>query len=135
MCSVSLSDKSSGIVGGIAGKVVATFVYNCRSLINSVQQTPKTTTFGGVVGEVNPYTIGSDYYFSIVKNCYTVISNITTDPATTTGAIVGENKDTGKSYFNIFRGNIYCINAGTIAPYGKSSVANLTGFESKSYSR
>ena len=132
MCSVSLSDKSTGVVGGLVGKAVATFIYNCRSLVNSVKQTP-TTTFGGIVGVVAPYTVNSEYYFSIVKNCYTVISNITTDPATTNGAVVGDNQDTGTSYFNIFRGNLYCENTGTIAAYGKSTVENLTGFEAKSY--
>ena len=132
MCSATLKTSSAGTVGGIAGKIEATFLYNCKASLTEVSQADTTNVFGGLVGLSMPFIKGEEYHFSIVKNSYVIISKITTNTNTINGLVVGNNQDEGTSYNNIYKGLYYCSADSSIPAFGQTNI-DQTGAISKTY--
>lgn len=125
MCSASVTAKTAGTFGGIAGTSIGSVVYNCKSQILKYTEAPNSSVFGGIVGLVQNAQDTAEYMFSIVKNSYAIINKIELSNESTVkaGVIAGINTDlleaTGK---NIFKNLYYhSINA-TLKPVGESNV-------------
>ena len=107
----------SNIAGGAVGKAIGAITTDIKVTLNNLTLNTNSVA-GGIVGSNSSYKDAEKYRHSMLKNCYSIISQENL-PATV-GAILGEDQDQTNDFnlSNIYQNNFY---AGS----------NITGFAGK----